>query len=248
MGISSVAVPHEPAASVREIVGTWDLVIFDNDGVLVDSEPLANRVLAGLLTEHGYPISPEQCVRRFMGRTLATVRAAVEDETGTPLPADFESAYYDVLFEEFRRSLRRVAGVEAVLATLERDGTPVCVASSARHEKIRVSLDVAGLAHHFGDRVFSAQDVRRGKPAPDLFLHAAANCGVEPERCLVIEDSPPGIRAAKAAAGMTAIGYVGLIPADQLVEAGADIVIDTMDRLLDAMAQLSPDTARHVVE
>lgn len=247
MGISPVAAPHEAAASVREIVGAWDLVIFDNDGVLVDSEPLANRVLAGLLTQHGYPISPEQCVHRFMGRTLSTVRTAVEGETGKPIPSDFESAYYDLLFEEFRRSLRPVTGIDAVLTALERHGTPICVASSARHEKIRMSLSVAGLAHHFGDRVFSAQDVRRGKPAPDLFLHAAANCGVEPERCLVIEDSPPGIRAAKAA-GMVAVGYVGLLPAEHLADAGADVVVDSMHSLLDAMAQLSPGTARHVVE
>jgi HAD superfamily hydrolase (TIGR01509 family) len=230
---------------VREIVRAWDLVIFDNDGVLVDSEPLANGVLAGLLTEHGYPISAEQCVRRFMGRTLATVRAAVEGDTGDPLPADFEHRYYDLLFAEFRASLRPVAGIEGVLAALEREGTPICVASSARHSKIRVSLSVAGLAHHFGNRVFSAQDVQRGKPAPDLFLHAAATCGVEPERCLVIEDSPPGVRAAKSA-GMTVIGYVGLIASGELAEAGADVVIESMDDLVPAMAQLSRGTRSSV--
>jgi HAD superfamily hydrolase (TIGR01509 family) len=228
-------------------VRAWDLVIFDNDGVLVDSEPLANWVLARLLTEFGYPITPEECVRRFMGRTLATVRSAVEGETGHPVPADFESRYYEVLFDEFRSSLRPVAGIEAVLAALEREGTPICVASSARHEKIRVSLSVAGLAHHFGDRVFSAQDVRRGKPAPDLFLHAAAECGVEPERCLVIEDSPPGVRAAKSA-GMTVIGFVGLIASGELAGAGADVVIESMDELVPAMAQLSRDATRSSVD
>lgn len=228
------------------IVRTWDLVIFDNDGVLVDSERLANRVLTDLLADCGYPITFDDCVRRFMGGTLAAVRLAIENEIGDPLPADFESQYYKALFAGFRSSVRPVSGVEAVLEALKRSGIPVCVASSAQHEKIRVSLSLAGLTQHFGDRVFSAQDVRRGKPAPDLFLHAAAECGAAPERCLVVEDSPAGVRGAKAA-GMAVVGYVGLIPTERLTDAGADVVIESMDELPNALAKLSRNAARPVV-
>lgn len=225
----------------------WDLVIFDNDGVLVDSERLANRVLADLLTGCGYPIAFDECVRRFMGGTLGAVRSAVESEVGDRLPEDFEDRYYDQLFALFRSSLRPVAGVEAAIEGLKRSGIPICVASSARREKLRVSLSVAGLIHHFGARLFSAEDVRRGKPAPDLFLNAAAECGAAPNRCLVVEDSPAGVSGAKAA-GMAAIGYVGLIPAERLIEAGADVVIESMDELLDALTSLSPQAGGHVTE
>lgn len=228
-------------------MGAWDLVVFDNDGVLVDSERLANQVLADLLTGCGYPIAFDDCVRRFMGGTLGEVRSAVEGEVGVRLPDDFEDRYYDQLFASFRSSLRPVTGVEAAIEGLKRSGTPMCVASSARHDKLRVSLTTAGLIHHFGDNLFSAEDARRGKPAPDLFLKAAAACGAAPNRCLVVEDSPAGVRGAKSA-GMTVIGYVGLIPREKLIEAGADIVIESMDELPDALASLSPHAGGRVTE
>lgn len=220
-------------------MNAWDLVIFDNDGVLVDSEALGNRVLAELLTEYGYRISFEDCVRRFMGGTLAATRAAVEADRREPLPDEFEALYHERLFTVFRTSLRPVPGVEAVLDALGRAGTSFCVASSARHEKIRFSLSTVGLLDRFDGRIFSSQDVRRGKPAPDVFLHAASRCGAVPERCLVVEDSPAGVHGAKAA-GMTVAAYVSQIPAEQLSQAGADVVVESMDELARAASQMSP--------
>lgn len=220
-------------------MSAWDLVIFDNDGVLVDSERLGNQVLADLLTGCGHPVTFDDCVRRFMGGPLGDVRTAIEAEGGALLPDDFEDRYHDTLFAVFRSSLRSVAGVEAAIEELQRSGTPICVASSAKHEKIKMSLSTVGLLHYFDGRVFSAEDVSRGKPAPDLFLHAAAECGAMPDRCLVVEDSPAGVRGAKAA-GMTVVGYLGLIPAERLTEAGADVVIQTMGELVGALVGTRP--------
>lgn len=225
-------------------MGAWDLVIFDNDGVLIDSERLGNQALSGTLTDYGYPISFDDSVRRFMGGTLVKVRAEVEADLGRPLPADFEASYQDRLFESFRTELRPVAGVEAAIEALEHDGVPLCVASSGRHEKISMSLTHVGLMHHFEGRIFSGQDVPRGKPAPDLFLHAAAACGASPERCLVVEDSPAGVAGAKAA-GMTVVGHLSLMPEETLVAAGADLVIDSMAQLPDAIAKLEVPPGGH---
>jgi HAD superfamily hydrolase (TIGR01509 family) len=219
-------------------MGEWDLVIFDNDGVLVDSERLGNQVLARTLTELGYPISFDECVRRFMGGTLVKVRSLVEEDLGKRLPGDFEATYQDRLFETFRTELRAVAGVQDALDVLERASIPVCVASSGRPEKIRMSLTHVGLVVYFEGRMFSAQDVERSKPAPDLFLHAASSCGAAPERCLVVEDSPAGVAGAKAA-GMTVVGHVSLVPSERLFEAGADLVLDSMAGLPEAMTQLT---------
>jgi HAD superfamily hydrolase (TIGR01509 family) len=210
-----------------------DLVIFDNDGVLVDSEGLANQVLADLLTSYGYPVTRDESVRRFMGTTMAGVRATVEDEIGAPLPADFEQRYHDGLFAGFRSDLQPVPGVVAVLDDLERRGVPFCVASSGTHERIGLALSIVGLLDRFGDRIFSADDVARGKPAPDLFLHAAARMSTPPERCVVVEDSPAGVTAARAA-GMRVVGYAAMTPAARLADtgagagAGADVVITSM--------------------
>ena len=196
-----------------------DLVIFDNDGVLVDSEGLANQVLADLLTSYGYPVTRDEAVRRFMGTTMAGVRATVEEASGAPLPADFEQRYHDGLFAGFRSGLQPVPGVVAVLDDLERRGVPFCVASSGTHERIRLALSIVGLLDRFGDRIFSADDVARGKPAPDLFLHAAARSSTPPERCVVVEDSPAGVTAARAA-GMRVVGYAAMTPAARLADTG----------------------------
>lgn len=222
----------------------WDLVIFDNDGVLVDSEPAANRVLAGLLGDCGYPVTFDGCVSRFMGSSLARVRQVVEDETGTRLPDDFEDRYHAGLFAAFRAGLPAVAGVVGVLDELDRRGVPFCVASSGTHERIRLALSTVGLLDRFPeDRIFSAEDVAHGKPAPDLFLRAAAQLAVEPSRCLVIEDSPLGVAAARAA-GMGVIGYAAMTPADRLADADADAVVETMDELLEATGLQTSADAR----
>lgn len=213
-------------------LGDGPLVIFDNDGVLVDSERLANQILADLLTGYGVPTTRDQAIRRYMGTTMAGVRRVVEDSSGRPLPADFEQRYHEGLFAGFRSGLlEAVPGVVAVLDDLERQGVPYCVASSGTHERIRLALGVVGLLDRFGRRIFSAEDVVHGKPAPDLFLHAAARSGgIEPERCIVIEDSPAGVTAARAA-GMRVVGFAAMTPAARLRSAGADVVVAKMDEV-----------------
>jgi HAD superfamily hydrolase (TIGR01509 family) len=163
-----------------------------------------------------------------MGSTMARVRARVEAEIGRPLSADLEQRYHEELFDGFRSGLQPVPGVAAVLDVLERAGVPFCVASSGTHERIRLALSTVGLLERFADgRIFSADDVVNGKPAPDLFLLVAAKQGVAPERAVVVEDSPPGVVAAKAAR-MTVVGYAATTPASLLAEAGADTLVTTM--------------------
>jgi HAD superfamily hydrolase (TIGR01509 family) len=207
-----------------------DLLILDNDGVLVDSEPIANRVLARLLTEYGDPTTYEQSVERYMGTSVAYARQVVEGRLGHALPADLEQRYHDELFTRMRTELTTVAGVEAALDAID---LPACVASSGTHERIEIALKTVGLYDRFAGRIFSSQDVKRGKPYPDLFLHAAEQMGAAPVASIVVEDSPYGVEAAKAA-GMTVIGYAGMTPADRL--AGADHVITAMADLPSAVA------------
>ncbi|MFE9253316.1 HAD family hydrolase [Streptomyces sp. NPDC007088] len=194
----------------------YDLIVFDNDGVLVDSEPLSNTVLAGYLTELGHPTSYEDSLRDYLGGAVHRVHDLVYERTGRRLPAGFDDEYHARVFEAFRRELRPVPGVVGVLKTLTEEGVPYCVASSGSHERIRVGHRKTGLDRWFPDeRVFSAQDVGRGKPAPDLFLHAAARSSVAPGRCVVIEDSPLGVQAARAA-GMDVYGFTAMTPGSQL--------------------------------
>ncbi|GGW98085.1 HAD family hydrolase [Streptomyces noursei] len=209
----------------------YDLIIFDNDGVLVDSEPISNRILAGYLTELGHPTTYEESLRDFMGGSVQRVRDMVREKSGRALPADFETDFHTRVFDEFRRRLQPVPGVEAVLERLAADGVPYCVGSSGSHERIRVALTKTGLFERFGaKRVFSSQDVPRGKPAPDLFLHAAKEMGVAPGRCAVVEDSPLGVRAA-VAAGMDVYGFTAMTPAVKLREAGATALFGDMAEL-----------------
>ena len=209
-----------------------DLVIFDNDGVVVDSEMLANRVLSGLLTEHGHPTSIEESIRDYMGGTLSTVRSTIRERSGQDLPADFDESYHQRLFEAFSTDLRPVRGIESVLDGLE---LPFCLASSGTLDRIFRSLTVTGLIDYFGDRIFSAEQVANGKPAPDLFLHAASTLAVATSHCVVIEDSPHGVAAARAA-GMTVLGYVALTPAERL--SGADATFARMGELLPLLDQI----------
>jgi len=204
----------------------FDLVIFDNDGVLVDSEWHANGILADLLCEAGLPSTRESCIADYMGSTMTRVREIAEARLGRALPADLEDRYHARLFEAFRTRLAAVPGVADVLTTL---ATPTCVASSGTHERIRLALTTTGLLARFAGRIFSAQDVARGKPAPDLFLHAASSLGIRPERCAVIEDSPLGVEAANRA-GMTAFGFARMTPAERLRDARGGIFA-SMDEL-----------------
>jgi HAD superfamily hydrolase (TIGR01509 family) len=194
----------------------YDLIIFDNDGVLVDSEPLSNTILAAYLTELGHPTSYEESVRDYMGAAVHRVHDLVRERTGEDLPADFDATLHARVFAAFERELQPVEGVAEVLGRLTADGVPYCVASSGSHERIRVGHRRTGLDKWFDDSIiFSAQDVGRGKPAPDLFLHAADRMGVAPVRCAVVEDSPLGLAAA-AAAGMDAYAFTAMTPEAKL--------------------------------
>ena len=208
----------------------YDLVIFDNDGVLVDSEPISNRLLAAFLTELGHPTSYEDSLRDYMGAAMHRVHDLIQERTGQRLPADFDEVFHARVFAAFERKLQPVVGVTEVLDKLTADEVPYCVASSGTHERIRVGHRTTGLERWFDDeRIFSSQDVGRGKPAPDLFLHAAQRMGVAPERCAVVEDSPLGVQAA-VAAGMHVYGYTAMTSAEKL--AAATGLFDDMRELV----------------
>ncbi|MGW2208624.1 HAD family hydrolase [Streptomyces sp. NPDC001781] len=211
----------------------YDLILFDNDGVLVDSEPISNRHLAAYLTELGHPTTYDESIRDFMGSAMHRVHDIVWERTGEKLPAEFDDVFHARVFAAFEEELRPVAGVEGVLERLAGGGVPYCVASSGSHERIRVGHRVTGLDRWFGDdRIFSSQDVGRGKPAPDLFLYAAERMGVAPGRCLVVEDSPLGVQAARAA-GMDVYGFIAMTPPDKL--AGATRLFGGMEELADLL-------------
>jgi HAD superfamily hydrolase (TIGR01509 family) len=222
------------------IAGRFELVIFDCDGVLVDSEPTINRAHAELLTACGYPITEHDLVERFCGMSDAEMLAIVEREWGRALPLSYAERVGAMIENGFCRSLAAIQGVAEALEALR---LPVCVASSSAPEQIRRKLELTGLLDRFGqNNLFSAAMVARGKPAPDLFLYAAQRLGAPPGRCLVIEDSPAGIEAA-CAAGMTAIGFCGGSHCgpkhgSQLQSRGAALVIDDMHKLAVAMSKL----------
>ncbi|WP_045559269.1 HAD family hydrolase [Streptomyces sp. FxanaA7] len=212
----------------------YDLVIFDNDGVLVDSEPISNRILAEYLTELGHPTSYEESIRDYMGSAMHRIHELVLERTGRTLPDDFDDVFHRRVFTAFERELVAVPGVVPVLEKLVADEVPYGVASSGSHERIRVGHRTTGLDRWFGNGlVFSAQDVGRGKPAPDLFLHAAERMGVAPERCAVVEDSPLGVRAGLAA-GMDVYGFTAMTPAEKLT--GARGYFSDMGALLALLA------------
>jgi HAD superfamily hydrolase (TIGR01509 family) len=204
------------------------LVIFDCDGVLVDSEPLSNAALAAVLTAHGLPMTPEQATAAFMGRSWASCEARIAELLGGPVPDGLQAEYEAARDAAFRDGLRAVPGVEAAIDAVEAAGAATCVASSGDHAKMAFTLGMTGLRERFAGRTFSAVDVARGKPAPDLFLHAAAAMGAAPADCTVVEDSPVGVRAARAA-GMRVLGFAGRTAASALAD--ADAVFGSMDEL-----------------
>ncbi|MFM8746999.1 MAG: HAD family hydrolase [Aestuariivirga sp.] len=183
----------------------FDLVIFDCDGVLVDSEMLSAGVLMALMAEHGLPITPEIFRADFLGRSFANAAAQVERRYGRPLPDGFQQTYRERLLRQMRAELKPMAGVTELLRTLS---CRYCLATSSSPERLAVTLGVTGLAPFFTGLSFTASEVERGKPAPDLFLHAARRMGVAASRSVVIEDSEMGLRGAFAA-GMTAWHFAG---------------------------------------
>ncbi|MEU3743344.1 HAD family hydrolase [Streptomyces sp. NPDC032198] len=211
----------------------YDLVIFDNDGVLVDSEPLSNTILAAYLTELGHPTTYEDSLRDYMGAAVHRVHDLVLERSGQRLPEDFDVTFHGRVFAAFERELEPVAGAVDVLEKLAAGGVPYCLASSGSHERIRVGHRRTGLDRWFDDeRIFSSEDVGRGKPAPDLFLYAAERRGVAPEKCVVVEDSPLGVKAA-VAAGMDVYGFTAMTPAERL--SGATELFGDMGELADLL-------------
>lgn len=214
----------------------WALVIFDCDGVLVDSEPIANRVFSRMLGEVGLPMDYGETVRTFVGRSAATCVRMVEARIGRPVPEGWVDAWRQRTFDAFSQALR---AVEGVAEALDRIRAPFCVASSGEPAKMRFTLGMTGLLPPFEGRMFSAVEVPRGKPAPDLFLHAARRMGAAPGHCAVIEDSAVGVQAG-AAAGMTVFGFAAMSDPDALRAAGAAHVFTRMDELPDLLARAAP--------
>jgi HAD superfamily hydrolase (TIGR01509 family) len=203
------------------------LLILDCDGVVVDSEPITTRVLADMLSELGVPIETEEAARRFTGHTFQRTLEIVADLLGAPLPREFVRNYRDRTFAAMGRELKPVEGIEDALDRIE---IPFCIASNGPHLKMRKSLGITALLPRFEGRMFSSDDVARGKPFPDLFLHAASRFAVPPAACLVIEDSASGIAAALAA-GMSVYGYAGSETEQRLLAAGAQRVFRHMREL-----------------
>ncbi|WP_257231219.1 HAD family phosphatase [Streptomyces sp. UH6] len=213
-----------------------ELVVFDCDGVLVDSEPIAVRTHVALGAELGWPLSESDVMHRFVGRSTTSIGEQIAERLGRETARTWGERFQEMHAVAVDESLTPVDGIVEALDGLERAGLPPanwCVASSGSHQKMRHTLGKVGLYERFEGRIFSAHEVERGKPAPDLFLHAARRTGVDPSRCVVVEDSRFGVQAA-AAAGMRSVGYAGgLTPAHWLT--GLATVVLTDMRLLPAL-------------
>jgi HAD superfamily hydrolase (TIGR01509 family) len=208
------------------------VVIFDCNGVLVDGEPIANTVAADEFSRAGFPMTPELIARFFAGRRPSDMFEAIAKVTGRPIPPELPDRVAGETLRRFRAELRPTPHVSHALTWLR---GPKCVASASPLDRIRTSLETTGLLRFFETRLFSASDVAHGKPAPDLFLRAASEIGVAAQDCIVVEDSPAGISAAKAAR-MTPIGFVGGTHAGpelgaMLMASGARAVITDMRML-----------------
>lgn len=217
-----------------------DLVIFDCDGVLIDSELLAVRADIACLAEDGVVVSEEEILERYTGISVAGMVADIEERHGRPL-ANFAARHHALVAELFDAELRAIAGIEAVLDSLP---CRLCVASSSTPERLAMALGKVGLRDRFYPHIYSAAVVARGKPAPDLFLHAATEMRVAPERCVVVEDSLPGIAAA-IAAGMMPVGFTGgshcrAGHAARLIDAGAVRIAADAAELQAILGDLSP--------
>lgn len=213
------------------------LVIFDCDGVLIDSEIIAARAQSRALAEHGIAITPQEAARRFAGIPDADMWQTLQDENARVLPEDFPRVYADRLQDTFRQELRALPGVRETLAALRERGIEYCVASSSTPPKLEAALKLVGLWEEFAPHVFSTAQVAHGKPAPDVFLFAARQMRAAILDCVVVEDSVPGVRAARAAR-MRAVGYVGAShngpdQRQRLLDEGAFEVIDDLQRLTD---------------
>jgi HAD superfamily hydrolase (TIGR01509 family) len=222
-----------------------ELVIFDCDGVLVDSERVAVKVDVQVFAALGLSLSEEEVIERFVGRSDKYIASQLEAELGRPLAADWEEEFVPLYREAFAAELRPIDGV---VEALDQITVPSCVASSGTHDKMRYTLGLTGLYERFAGRIFSVTEVAQGKPAPDLLLHAARQMGVEPANCAVVEDSRWGVEAAQAA-GMRAFTYAGgLTPAERLDGPGT-IVFEDMRELPELLAKAArpSDVSKHAV-
>ena len=204
-----------------------ELVIFDCDGVLVDSEPIAIRIDVEMFAELGMIVSEQEVIDRFVGRSPETLVQAVEEHTGHPPPDGWAERGERRLHRALEAELRPVAGIDEAL---ERISLPVCVASSSPPERLRFKLELTGLYDRFAGHIFSASEVANGKPAPDLFLYAAARTGVAPAHCVVVEDSRYGVQAARTA-DMDVFAYAGGLTPGDVLAGPRTVVFDDMRAL-----------------
>jgi HAD superfamily hydrolase (TIGR01509 family) len=217
-----------------------DLVIFDCDGVLVDSERITNGIFAEMLGAIGLPVTLETVLDWFLGRSMTDCLARIQAELGRPVPDDFLPSYRERCRQALESQLLPVRGV---VETIDRLSMPYCVASSGDHDKMRTTLGITGLLPRFEGRLFSAADVARGKPAPDVFLWAATQMGADPSRTVVVEDTEVGVRAG-VAARMTVFGYAEFADPDRLRQAGAARVFSKMSRLPELLDELARERSR----
>ena len=219
----------------------FEAILFDCDGVLVDSELITNRVLHAMLNESGWPLSEDECMRIFIGKTVRSETTRIEAETGKPLTDAWMAAFYERRNTRLRAELVAISGaLEAVRAVHTQLQGQIAVASGADKPKVLMQLEKVGMLPYFGAHVFSGHDLPRTKPWPDVYLAAAASLGVDPARCLVIEDSVPGLTAG-VRAGATVWGYCPRVNAhstpESLMTAGASMVFDDMADLPRLLAQ-----------
>lgn len=205
----------------------FNLMLFDCDGVLVDSEPILNRIFAETLTEAGFPITYAEVTQKFIGKSLKTCLEMIETSYNKPLPKNFMELCKEREIVPLQQELKPVPGISEIL---EQMTLPKCVVSNSSHSHIQMVLKLTGLLHQFDGKIYSANDVSRPKPFPDVYLYAAEQMKTHPEDCAVIEDSVPGVQAASAA-GMTVFGYADHSDGTALFEAGATIVFNDMRQL-----------------
>ena len=209
-----------------------EAVLFDCDGVLVDSEPITNSVLHTMLVERGWPLSAQECWDLFVGHTVRGRRTLIEQNTRQPWSEEWLQTFMQRRNQALQKELQIISGAHAAVAHLHRQsGGQVAVASGADRQKVEMMLDQVGLLPFFEGRVFSGHETPRSKPYPDVYLAAAAHLGVDPRRCLVVEDTVTGVQAG-VSAGATVWGYATLGQASALRQAGATHVMQDMVELL----------------
>ncbi|MBD2435528.1 HAD family phosphatase [Nostoc sp. FACHB-110] len=211
----------------------FNLVIFDCDGVLIDSEPIANNILLEMLTELGIVLTLDDVFNVFVGKSTSQCIEIIKNRFGKNPPDNFKQEFYQRVTTTFRTDLQPIKGIHDVVSKLK---YAYCVASNSSHDWINTALDATNLLPYFSGKIFSAKDVQRSKPHPDVFLYAAAKMGFEPQECVVIEDTPTGVKAG-VDAGMTVFGYAELIHPQKLREVGASVVFHDMRLLPNLLEQ-----------